>query len=40
VVGLAAGPHKVRVDLADPTHKVIKSQTVEFTVPGPKSSGQ
>jgi hypothetical protein len=33
VVGLTPGPHKVLFELADPTHKVITSQTVHFTVP-------
>jgi hypothetical protein len=33
VVGLKPGPHKVLVELADPTHRVITRETVEFTVP-------
>ena len=33
LVGLAPGPHKVLIQLADPTHRVIGSQTVSFTVP-------
>jgi uncharacterized protein DUF6130 len=33
VVGLAAGPHEILVELADPTHKVTTSQTVKFVVP-------
>jgi Family of unknown function (DUF6130) len=33
LVGLIPGPHKVLIELADPTHKVITSQTVNFTVP-------
>jgi len=37
VVGLEPGPHTVLVQLADPTHKVITSQTVSFTVPVRKS---
>jgi hypothetical protein len=37
VVGLKPGPHKVLIELADPTHRVITSQTVKFTLPGPKS---
>jgi len=36
LVGLPPGPHKVLFELADPTHKVITSQTVTFTVPVPK----
>jgi hypothetical protein len=33
LVGLPPGPHKVLVELADPTHMVIASKTVEFVVP-------
>jgi Family of unknown function (DUF6130) len=33
VVGLPPGPHKVLFELADPTHHVITSETVKFTVP-------
>jgi hypothetical protein len=33
LVGLVPGPHKVLIELADPTHKVITSETVRFTVP-------
>lgn len=33
VVGLPPGPHKLRLELADPTHKVIEGQTVAFTIP-------
>jgi Family of unknown function (DUF6130) len=33
LVGLAPGPHKVLIELADPTHKVITSKTVSFTLP-------
>jgi uncharacterized protein DUF6130 len=33
LVGLLSGPHKVLIELADPTHKVITSQTVKFNVP-------
>jgi hypothetical protein len=32
LVGLAPGPHKALVELADPTHKVITSETVHFVV--------
>ena len=35
VVGLKPGPHKVLIELADPTHRVITSETVKFTLPGP-----
>ena len=37
VVGLKPGPHKVLIELADPTHRVITSETVKFSLPGPKS---
>jgi hypothetical protein len=33
VVGLKPGAHKVLVELADPTHRVIDHQTVNFEVP-------
>ena len=33
VVGLTPGAHKVLIELADPAHKVISSETVKFTVP-------
>jgi len=33
VVGLPPGSHKVLFELADPTHRVITSKTVEFVVP-------
>jgi hypothetical protein len=33
VNGLPAGPHKIRIELADPEHRVLTSQTVTFTVP-------
>jgi Family of unknown function (DUF6130) len=33
LVGLAPGPHRILFELADPTHRVIDSQTVRFTIP-------
>jgi hypothetical protein len=41
LVGLEPGLHKVLIELADPTHKVITSETVTFTVPDvrPAKSG-
>jgi hypothetical protein len=33
VVGLPPGPHKVRLELADPTHRILAGETVEVTVP-------
>ncbi|MFZ6654779.1 DUF6130 family protein [Undibacterium sp. TJN19] len=38
LVGLAPGPHKVRLDLADPNHVVLESQTVNFTMAGEMTS--
>lgn len=38
VVGLPPGPHKVLIELADPTHRVIASETVNFTVPDSRTS--
>jgi hypothetical protein len=35
VVGLEPGPHRVPIELADPTHRVITRETVRFTVPEP-----
>jgi Family of unknown function (DUF6130) len=37
LVGLEPGSHKVLIELADPTHKVITSKTVAFTLPDLKS---
>ncbi|SRR5579883_899584 len=36
LVGLEPGRHKVLIELADPTHKVITSETVHFTLPDPQ----
>jgi hypothetical protein len=33
VVGLPAGPHKVKLELASPEHEIFTGQTVTFTVP-------
>jgi hypothetical protein len=33
IVGMKAGPHKILVELVDPTHKTITQQTISFTVP-------
>ncbi|WP_414587339.1 DUF6130 family protein [Scytonema sp. PCC 10023] len=33
LVGLEPASHKVLLELADPTHKVITSEKVTFTVP-------
>jgi len=37
VVGLTPGPHKLLIELADPTHRVLTSETVRFTLPGRKT---
>lgn len=36
VVGLKPGLHQVLIELADPTHRVITSKAVKFTLPDPK----
>jgi hypothetical protein len=36
LVGLTPGPHKVLLEVADPTHKILTSTTVNFTVPPKK----
>ncbi|SIN68710.1 DUF6130 family protein [Chitinophaga niabensis] len=33
IVGMKPGPHKILVELVDPTHKTITQQTISFTVP-------
>lgn len=33
LVGLAPGAHRVLIELADPSHRVITSQTVAFKIP-------
>jgi hypothetical protein len=40
LVGLEPGPHKVLIELADPTHQVITSETVRFTLPDSKQGGK
>ena len=37
VVGLPPGLHRVLVELANPVHQVIASETVSFIVPSPPS---
>ncbi|NKJ03814.1 hypothetical protein FHT29_000759 [Rhizobium sp. SG741] len=32
VVGLKPGRHRILIELADPTHRVITSETIEFVV--------
>lgn len=33
IQGLAAGPHTLRVDLADANHSILDSRTIAFTIP-------
>ena len=33
IQGLAPGPHRVLIELADPAHRVIDSKTVSFEIP-------
>ena len=35
VQGLSPGPHRIRIDLAVPTHRIIDSRTVQFDIPYP-----
>src|SRR5690349_22609392 len=37
LVGLEPGPHRVLFELADPTHRVLTTQTISFTVPAVKT---
>jgi hypothetical protein len=39
LVGLPSGSHEVRFELADPTHRVIASETVRFVVPDRNTEG-
>jgi len=39
VVGLPPGLHKILLEIADPNHKILASETVSFTVP-PKQAAQ
>jgi hypothetical protein len=38
VVGLEPGVHKMRIEVADPVHKILTSETVTVTVPGQPGS--
>lgn len=35
VIGLPPGPHSVLIELADPTHRILNRQLVEFVIPDP-----
>ena len=37
LVGLEPGQHRVLFELADPTHRVITTQMVAFTIPTPQT---
>lgn len=39
VNGMPAGPHKILIELADPTHRILAAQAVHFTVPDTKAHG-
>ncbi|VVP67801.1 hypothetical protein PS918_00632 [Pseudomonas fluorescens] len=39
LVGLTPGAHKVLLEVADPTHKILTSATVSFTVPQKQPTG-
>ncbi len=36
--GMPSGPHKILIELVDPTHKTLDRQVVNFTVPGTRST--
>jgi hypothetical protein len=38
IQGLPAGPHKVLIELADPTHNVIDRKTVDLVIPQPDAA--
>lgn len=38
IVGLPPGPHQILMELADPNHKILTSETVNVTVPPAKGS--
>ena len=40
VVGLKPGLHKMLIELADPSHKILGSETVSVNVPDPKASSE
>ncbi|MFP3544373.1 DUF6130 family protein [Rhizobium sp. SIMBA_035] len=37
IVGLRPGRHRVLVELADPTHRVLAAKTVSFDIPDPNT---
>ncbi|HEF4760260.1 TPA: hypothetical protein SAN82_002696 [Pseudomonas putida] len=38
LVGLTPGPHRILLEVADPTHKILTSTTVSFQVPEKKTA--
>ena len=40
VVGLKPGLHKMLIELADPSHRILGSETVSVSVPEPKASSE
>jgi hypothetical protein len=38
VMGLPPGPHTMRIELADPNHKILASETIAVTVPAQSTS--
>lgn len=38
IVGLKEGSHRILIELADPTHKVIDSKTISFTISSSQNS--
>jgi hypothetical protein len=38
LVGLTPGPHQIRLEIADPSHKILASDTVSVTVPERKAA--
>ena len=37
--GMTAGPHRILIEMVDPTHKMISSKTVKFIIPELKKAG-
>lgn len=40
IVGLPPGVHKIRLEMADPTHKILGGETIEVLVPAVKPTGR
>lgn len=37
IVGLPSGPHRIRLELADPNHRILAGDTVDVTLPDAKA---